>query len=247
MASQEPELAEAVATAARTVFDYLRLEADLAEFEEQPADALICLGSSDLRVAAHAAKLFQRGLATRLVCSGGIGTGPHSGANLLGWTRPEAEIFANVMHQEHGIPRDKILVEAESKNSGENMQFSHRLLKQHGCADPKRVILVQKPFMTRRAYATFRKQWPGSDCEAAVIATSSELCSFDEYITAMAALGIQRSDVISIMNGDLQRMTLYAKPPTEFQVPVEVPEAVASAGTTLTQAGYTANLIAVAN
>ena len=29
-----------------------------------------------------------------LVFSGGFGTGPHSGANLLGWTKPEAEVFS---------------------------------------------------------------------------------------------------------------------------------------------------------
>ena len=177
MASKPLELDEAVAAAARTVFDYLRMESDLTEFEARPADALICLGASDLRVAAHAAELFKRGLATRLVCSGGVGTGPHSGANLLGWTRPEAEIFADLMESEHGISRDKILVEPRSTNSGENMRFSHELLTQSGCPDPKRIILVQKPFMTRRAYATFRKQWPGINSDGSSIATSSEAWS----------------------------------------------------------------------
>ena len=68
----------------RIVWDYMRLTHDLESFATTPADAIICLGSSDLRAAGHAAELFARGLARRVVFTGGMGTGMHSGANLLG-------------------------------------------------------------------------------------------------------------------------------------------------------------------
>ena len=54
---------------------------------------------------------------------------------------------------------------------------------------------------------------------------------------------MDRKDILSIMVGDLQRMTVYASPPTEFQVPQEIPPEVERAGALLIAAGYTANLV----
>ena len=62
-------------------------------------------------MATYAASLFLRGpVAKWLVFSGGIGTGPHSGKNLMGWPRPEAEVFADEAVR-CGVPRDRILTE----------------------------------------------------------------------------------------------------------------------------------------
>jgi uncharacterized SAM-binding protein YcdF (DUF218 family) len=59
------------------------------------------------------------------------------------------------------------------------------------------VILVQKPYMQRRAYATFKKVWPDKD----VIVTAPQV-SFEEYPNEI----IKKDDVISIMVGDTQRI-----------------------------------------
>lgn len=59
-----------------------------------PADGIMCLCSSDIRVAQHAAQLHLQGYGAWVLFSGGFGTGPHSGKNLLGWTDPEAVVFA---------------------------------------------------------------------------------------------------------------------------------------------------------
>jgi len=235
--------------AVQVAWEYLRLKSDLSEFEAEPADAIICLGSSDLNVAAHAAELFKRGLGKKLVCSGGVGTGMHSGANMLGWDKPEAEVFAEECER-CGVPKAKILREEQSTNSGENMRFSHAvLLEDAETESTQRIILVQKPFMTRRAYATFKKQWLNPSGGELRIAASSEDVSFDAYMAAVdrsladAEGEITRSDVISIMTGDLQRITLYAQPPTEFQIEQYVPPHVAAAQKLLIDAGYTSNLI----
>ena len=44
------------------VWDYLCKRDDLTEYESSPADAILCLGSSDIRVASPAAGLMNRGL-----------------------------------------------------------------------------------------------------------------------------------------------------------------------------------------
>ena len=74
--------------------------------------------------------------------------GPHSGAHLNGWTRPEADIFADAAASA-GVPREKIIVENRATNTGENISLSRALLAEHGIA-PESIIVVQKPFMERR-------------------------------------------------------------------------------------------------
>ena len=75
----------------------------------EKSDGIMVLCSHDLRVASHGAKLFLEGFGNWIIFSGGFGTGPHSGANLNGWTRPEADIFAEEAIS-LGVPADKVLI-----------------------------------------------------------------------------------------------------------------------------------------
>ena len=96
----EPEVAPVLPGSAewswaQTIWDYHHLHHEL-----EKADGIMVLCSHDLRVADEATRLYKAGLGDWVLFSGGFGTGPHSGANLNGWTRPEAEIFADagVLH-----------------------------------------------------------------------------------------------------------------------------------------------------
>ena len=223
--------------AVQIVWDYLQLGHDLA-----PADVIVCLGSSDLRVATYAAELFQQGLAPVLLFSGGVGTGPHSGRNLLGWDKPEAEVMAAEAVR-CGVPREQILVEPASRNSGENIRFTHELLlaeQQRFAGGLRSIIVVHKPFMERRAYATFMKQWPAAAAARPSISLTSPRLSLAEYLVGTP---ISRQDTIAIMVGDLQRIKRYAEPPYEFQIPQYIPAAVWQAGEQLVAAGFVDNLI----
>ena len=61
-------------------------------------------------------------------------------------------------------------------NSGDNIAKSKALLAAKGIAAPKSVVIVQKPFMLRRAYATTRKVWP----EVAITMSAADV-SWKEY------------------------------------------------------------------
>ncbi|CAM2952503.1 hypothetical protein VINE108274_10375 [Vibrio neptunius] len=50
------------------LWDYMQLDQPLHK-----ADCLFVLGSNDVRVAEHAAKLYHDGWATKIVFSGGVG------------------------------------------------------------------------------------------------------------------------------------------------------------------------------
>ena len=74
------------------------------------------------------------------------------------------------------MPREHILIENRSTNTGENVLFTQQLLADRGL-DPQTFILVQKPYMERRSFATFMKLWP----EKRAIVTSPQV-SLDEYL-----------------------------------------------------------------
>lgn len=193
----------------------------------QKSDCIIVLGSHDTRVAERGAQLFLQGYAPFIIFSGGLG---RLTEDL--WTEPEADKFAKIA-MEMGVPENSILIENKSTNTGENIAFSYRILKEKGIAT-KRLILVQKPYMERRAYASFKKQWPEPGTE--FIVTSPEI-SFEEYPNKE----ISREEVINIMMGDLQRIQVYPK--KGFQIPQEIPPSVREAFEKLKSKGFNSHLI----
>ena len=218
--TMQPHIREA----AEKLWDYHRMGHRLEE-----ADAVLVLCSYDTSVAARGAQLLLDGWAPLLIYSGGLG------AITKGlWDEPEARKFARVA-QAMGVPVDKILIEDRSTNTGENVLLTRRMLSERGI-DPRKFILVQKPYMERRAYATFRKLWP----EKEVVVTSPQ-ASFDEYLRRYSNTALSEDDVISIMVGDLQRIRLY--PEKGFQIYQEIPEEVWQAYEELVRAGYDRHLI----
>jgi uncharacterized SAM-binding protein YcdF (DUF218 family) len=193
------------------------------------ADAVLVLCSYDTSVAERGARLYLEGWAPLLIYSGGLGA---ITKNL--WSEPEADLFAEVARR-MGVPAEDILVENRSTNTGENVIFTRRLLAERGL-DPEGFILVQKPYMERRAYATFRRFWP----EKRAVVTSPQV-SFDEYLASYSNRALSADDVISIMVGDLQRIRLY--PEKGYQIPQEIPEDVWAAYEELVREGYDRHLI----
>ena len=134
-----------------------------------------------------------------------------------------------------GVPNERILIENRSTNTGENFRFTRELLSKKGI-DPQKFIVVQKPYMERRSFATFRRMWPEKD----VIVTSPQV-AFDEYLDSYSHQELSTDDVVGIMAGDLQRIRLYAE--KGFQIPQEIPPDVWSAYEELVRAGYDQHLV----
>jgi uncharacterized SAM-binding protein YcdF (DUF218 family) len=206
------------------LWDYHHLDHQLAD-----ADAILVLCSHDKVVAARGAELFLQGWAPLLIFAGGLGA-----ITQHLWHEPEADQFAAIAI-EMGVPKDRILVENRSTNTGENVLFTKRLLAEKGL-DPQTFIVVQKPYMERRSYATFRKVWP----EKQVRVTSPRV-SLDDYLRDYSHAELSPDDVIGIMVGDLQRLQLY--PAKGFQIHQDIPDDVRHAYDELVKAGYDKYLI----
>ena len=205
---------------AKIVWDYHHMNSPL-----QKSDCIFVLGSHDPRVAERGAELYLQGWAPLLIFSGGLGR-----LTKELWTEAEADRFAKIAMQK-GVPQHHILIESRSTNTGENVAFTRRLLEQRGL-DPRSFILVQKPYMERRTYATFQKQWPGK-----TVCVTSPQISLEEYPNADAPLEM----VINIMTGDLQRIRLYAE--KGFQIYQDIPEAVWKAYERLVALGFNRQLV----
>lgn len=210
---------------AETIWHYHQMNHRLVR-----ADAILVLCSHDKKVAERGAELFLGGWAPLLIFSGGLGAITRDI-----WTESEADQFAEIAIA-MGVPKERILIENKSTNTGENILFTKQLLAERDI-DPQKFILVQKPYMERRSFATFRKIWP----EKEVLVTSPQV-SFDEYLDSYSAKELSADDVISIMVGDLQRIKIYAD--EGFQIHQEIPRDVWSAYEELVRAGFDQRLIA---
>jgi uncharacterized SAM-binding protein YcdF (DUF218 family) len=211
---------------AEVIWEYHRLGQPV-----RPCDVMVVLCSNDLRAADHAAEVANRGLSLSgwVVFTGGIA---HQGDLLAtGWGRPEATVFAERAIQ-RGLDPSVILLEQEATNTGQNFDFTARLLSGRGI--PLRsALVVCKPFMERRAFATGRAHCPSVE----LVVTSSPI-AFRDYLTGGAVAG---DDIIQVMVGDLQRIDAYGK--RGYQVPQAIPDHVWAAFHRLVALGYDRHLL----
>jgi len=174
----------------------------------QKADFILVLGSNDLNVPIAAAEIYKNGFANKIITSGGFGR------LTQGLSKPEAEVFADIIIN-HGVLKDNIIIENRSTNTGENLIFSYTKAIENNLKTEK-VILVTKPYMQKRALATFKKQWPNTKTQAIV---TSPKKSFEQLLVDDNII-----DAVNIMVGDTQRLKIYPK--QGFMSETEIPKNV---------------------
>lgn len=207
---------------AKKILDYMRLDMDL-----KPSSAILGLGSLETRVADRAAQLILDGYSDLLIFSGGYGK-ITKGNN----TKTEAETFKEIAIS-RGVADHKILLETQSSNTGENIRFTEGLLLDKGI-EANSLIVVTKPYMERRVYAAFKKQWSNPNLE--IMVTSPQI-SYEEHFNK----NIPKELFINIMVGDLQRIKVFPK--LGFQVEQEIPDEVWDAFKALVALGYDKHLV----
>ena len=118
-----------------------------------PADVIIVLGAAayDARPSPvfaerirHGIDLYQRGLAKHLIFTGGFGTGARFSESQV------AQRYA----LKHGVARQAILIETQSRTTHQNLQQAAVLMKAHGF---KRAIIVSDPLHMARALRLARE------------------------------------------------------------------------------------------
>jgi uncharacterized SAM-binding protein YcdF (DUF218 family) len=215
---------ETVDKYAKIIYEYMLMHQEL-----QNMDAIIALGANDIRVADRAYEIWKDGFAPIIICTGG--KAHENDINKTGWDKSEGEVFRDRLLS-LGVPAEKILVETEAQSSGENVLNVKKLLESKNMK-LNNFIIVGKPWNERRAYATFRKQWP----EVNIVMSSPQL-SYDEYMNGGE---VPKDVLLNVLVGDLQRIREY--PMLGFQIEQEIPNEVWDAYEKLVEIGYDRYLI----
>jgi uncharacterized SAM-binding protein YcdF (DUF218 family) len=200
----------------------------LMHHQLQNADCIFALGCHDEGVAIRAADIFNEGWAEWLVISGGVIFDGNE--STIEKKTTEAEYFRDIAIGK-GVPTERIIIENKATNTGENFQLTAELLNQLGHSFQK-FIVVQKPYMERRTYATGMAQWKNKQ-----LILTSEKISFNDYLQK----GIPKDRIINTMTGDLQRIKLY--PSRGFQIYQEIPANVWEAFEELVAYGFDQRLV----
>lgn len=199
-----------------TLWNFMSMEQEVT-----PSDCIFVLCSNDTRVAEYAAELYHQKVAPYIVFSGGVGRFTEGS-----FERSEAETFAAIA-RDCGVPESDIIIEKQATNTGENVRFTHELLTERGLS-PKRLTLVQKPFMEKRTYATFSKQWPAE----AEITVTSKWQNWVDYFNEELPLDM----VLGALVADFERIKSY--PAQGFQIEMPIPEEVDHAYMAIKKLGF---------
>lgn len=207
---------------ARILFDYHFLKQPLKK-----TDSIFVLGSHDPSVADYAAQLYHEGNAPYIIFSGGVVRPAGELRNTI--PKTEAEAFFDIAVKK-GVPARAIILENEATNTGQNFIFTKRLLQEQNL-NFNSFILVQKPYMIRRTYATAMIQFKEFDFVVSALPDT-----YETYMSRCEAGGISKERVISNMTGDLQRLKIY--PDKGFLIPMDIPAEVWLAYQRLIEAGF---------
>ena len=129
------------------------------------------------------------------------------------------------------MPTKALLLEEHAQNTGDNFVLGRALAEAAGLRIRK-LLVVAKPYMTRRGFATGRQLWPEVElvmqCEDIDVARYFER-EADPERTLLALIG------------DLHRIVVY--PALGYQIAQPVPASVSDALEGLVEAGYGARLL----
>lgn len=207
----------------QVLWDYL-----LVGHSPRQADCIFVLCSHDMRVADYAVDLYRMDYAPVLLFSGGVLQRDEA----LGvfWDMTEADTFARRAIA-RGVTPDQILIENRSTNTGENFRYTRMLLEERGL-DFQSFILVQKPYMERRVFATAKAHWRDKE----TVVTSPPISCAD-YLRGQ----LPRDAVIQHIVGDFQRIKVYGE--NGFQAPQAIPAEVWEAFERLVALGFDERLV----
>lgn len=179
-----------------TLWDFLDIKHQLPS----KADVAIAGGAGNLTdMAERSADLYQDGIVPLIIVSGFAN--PYLGGKV-----PEADLLADVLLK-RGVPESAIIKDPNATNTAENILNSIQILKDLNI-QPQTVILVHKPFMTRRFYTTAMAQWPHPQPEIYSTSISTSMCDYYNYDQKTNG---GHGKMIDLMLGDYERTKEYPK------------------------------------
>jgi hypothetical protein len=120
-------------------------------------ELVLLLGSNDLSPVKKTISLYEKNPRIKIITSG---CGGHATVPFPMLTPTEADHYRNVLVDEYKISAEDIFIENNSRNTGENIKFSQKIIEDiYKKKYPKRIAIIQTPSAQLRANLTFEKQW----------------------------------------------------------------------------------------
>ncbi len=203
------------------LWEYLCVESRLPA----RADAIV-IGDAGAMIdsAERAVELYHAGVSQRIVVSGFAN--PYHRA-----TETEATLLGRQL-QRLAVPKSAILFEHQATNTGENITRSAQLLA--GMTIQSRdIILIHKPYMTRRFLATAEAQWPHPQPRLYV---TSQPTTVEAYYRLYEATYGSAAMMLTLILGDYERIKTY--PTKGFSTPQPLPPSADTAWRALVARGF---------
>lgn len=219
--------------AVQVLWDYALMRHNLDDPERAtPVDAFVLPGGYDDRPAAHAAELFMSVRERQRRRPVVVATGFASPTARKQWRKSEAaqltHTFEAVLRKAGASPA-RIAVEPDARNLGDNAKYVNRELRWRG-VQPRHIVIVCKPYLQRRTYATFLMQGPGNGC---LITMQSPPLGVRQWLQGLHPdISPRRS--LSTMVGDFERVAF----PNNFLRQQAIPRGVWQAYVHLNEAGF---------
>jgi uncharacterized SAM-binding protein YcdF (DUF218 family) len=167
--------------------------------QPKPVELIIGFGHFDEKIPEQCATLYKIGVANRILFTGGTGAGS------VGLEIPESRAFLNYIREHHpDIPKEHVLVEDKSTNTGENLSFSLKKISEVGfCAHeiPLSAALVATAYRQRRVFLTARKQMPVSQ-----LVNLPPLTSYAEDLLMFSS---RNQDLTLLLKEEIERILTY--------------------------------------
>ena len=221
-------------------------------FGGKRAEVIVVFGNDLPQVAVAGCRAWIEGIGTWLLFCGGVG---HSTAILRERMRrdprykrcvekeSEAELFAEIAAHGYGIPKERILLDTTSTNSGENAQNAWKILDEHKISK-ERLILMQDPLMQRRSYMSLKKAIPDT-CQILNFAPFLPDCDEDLNPTGGRGEVWGRDRFLELLLGEVRRLrddgNGYGPKGAGFIDHVDIPEKVEEAWKILYKTNLTAH------
>ncbi|SNY37200.1 ElyC/SanA/YdcF family protein [Paractinoplanes atraurantiacus] len=189
------------------------------------ADVAILFGGSIVAGAEVFADAMRAGVAGHYMIVGGEGHTTAALRETLGVTGgTEATLFDRYLRERHGLAAD--FLEEESTNCGNNVTLALRLLRAEGVRQES-LILIQDATMQQRMDAGFRKHAPATRlvnyaAHRTLVTESDGRLSYVDPPVGMWSM----DHYITLLMGEIPRMTGYGPTGRDFIAHVDVPDEV---------------------
>lgn len=195
-----------------------------------PCELIMGCGCANLTIPVTCSDLFKQGFGKNILFAGGLGK-----LTKEMFSQSEAEVYEKIAI-EQGVSPNRIFLEKQSTNTGDNFRLSIPILVQSNIPSDS-ILIVHNRLSERRTLSAAKAIMPNKK----IYITSGKL-TFNDFVQKLEKrTEAEVHSIISVLVGDIQRMIVY--PQFGWQVHQSISEEVLTSYSFFKQKGYNTYII----